>query len=283
MAVSTVPQMAENEEFEIFQEETKVFDNTMVKLLDNGCLSFIIQVNNPNLMVEYFYRSSRRSASRSNRRYLYLPPFGNYDSKTYDVPQMFKMKEMAVMPDLVVAKLVANDEEVKGNRTKKNVHPEAHDTHHEENIPDIYTWGWCPSRQRRRDREGNAESENLCRNWKEIDVVTHGFVGSSPSAEVWLDTWVSGKGFLEGSDLFPNKMSDLQGKRVTVAAVPNYPPYTIIYTNSTPPVYDGIELRFVKDFARHLNFTFRVVTDDLGWWGEVSRMSLLQAPHTEFF
>jgi hypothetical protein len=277
VAVSTVPQMADSEEFELFQEETKVFDNIMVKLLDQGCLSFIIQVNNPKLVVEYFYRSSRRSASRSNKRYLYLPSFESYDTVTYKVPRIFGMKEMTIMPDLVIAKLVTKDEKVNENCTNKNVRPDADGTDQGEDIPYICRPGSCPFGVSRQNRDRNEESENLCHSWKEIEVVTHGFVGSKPGMEVWLDTWVSGKGFIEGAELYPNKMRNLQGKMVKVAAVPSYPPYTIIYTNSTPPVYDGIELRFVTDFARQLNFTFRVVTDDVGWWGEVSSMRPFQA------
>jgi len=274
VAVSTVPQMVDSEEFETLQEETKVFDNIMVKLLDQGCLSFIIQVNNPKLIVEYFYRSSRRSASRSNKRFLYLPPFGRYDTAIYDISRIFGMKEMAVMPDLVIAKLAKNDETVNESCTDSNVHTHADGTHQAQDIPDICKSGSCPSGQRRRTTDRHEEPENLCPHWKEIEIVTHGFVGSNPGTEVWLDTWVAGKGFLEGAELYPNKMRNLQGKMVKVAAVPNYPPYTIIYTNTTPPVYDGIELRFVKDFARQLNFTFCVVTDDVGWWGEVRTVRL---------
>ena len=269
VAVSTVPQMADSEEFENCQEETKVFDNIMVKLLDQGCLSFVIQVNNPKLIVEYFYRSSRRSASRSNKRYLYLPPFGRYDTATYDVSRIFGMKEMAVMPDLVIAKLVKNNEMVNESCTTNNIHRHADGADQTHDIPVICRSGSCPSGQRRQTTDRHEDPENLCPHWKEIEIVTHGFVGSNPGTEVWLDTWLAGKGFLEGADLYPNKMRNLQGKMVQIAAVPNYPPYTIINANSTPPVYDGIELRFVKDFARQFNFTFRVVTDDEGWWGEV--------------
>lgn len=273
VAVSTVPQMADSEESETLQKETKAFDNIMVKLLDQGCSSFIIQVNNPKRMVEYFYRSSRKSTSRSNKRYLYLPPFAGYDTANHDVPRIFGMKEMDVMPDLVIAKPVTNDETVNGSCTNNNVHLYV-DATDQEDIPDICKSGSCPSGQRRQKTDRHEKSENLCPHWKEIEVVTHGFVGSNPSTEVWLDTWVAGKGFLEGVDLYPNKMRNLQGKMVKVAALPNYPPYTIIYTNSTPPVYDGIELRFVKDFARQINFTFGVETDDVGWWGEVRTVRL---------
>jgi len=274
VAVSTVPQMADSEEFETFQEETKVFDNITVKLLDQGCLSFTIQVNNPKLMVEYFYRSSRRSASRSNKRYLYLPPFGRYDTTTYDVPRIFGMKEMAVMPDLVIAKLVKDDEAVNDSCTNNNVHPHADGTDQAEYVPDICKSGSCLLGQRQEKTDRYEEPEIVCPHWKETEVVTHGFVGSNPGTEVWLDTWVAGKGFLEGPDLYPNKMRNLEGKMVTVAAVSNYPPYAIINTNSTPPVYDGIEIRFVKVFARQLNFIFRVVTDDVGWLGEVRTVRL---------
>lgn len=274
VTVSTVPIMLDGEEFETTQEETKVFDKIIVKLLDQGCLSFIIQVTNPNLLVEYFYRSSRKSVSRSNKRYLYLPPFHSSEIASYDVPGIFRMKEMTVMPDLVAVKLIRKEE----NSSTKNAAPDTDGVYQEQNstrqyIPYTRTPDPCPGVQRQ-GREGTAGSENSCPKWYEIEVVTHRFVGSNPGKEVWLDTWIPKKGFLKGNDLYPNKMLNLHGKTVQVAAVPNYPPYTIINTKSTPPVYDGIELRFVKDFAQHLNFTFRVVTDDVGWWGKVSRRSL---------
>jgi hypothetical protein len=275
VAISAVPKTVESEEFETTQEQTEVFDETLIKLLDQGCLSFIMQVTNPKLFVEYFYRSSRKTESRSNKRYLYLPPLQSSETLSYDVPGIFMMNEMAVMPDLVVAKLIRKDETC----SNKTVVPDSDGKYQgqssiRQHIPDTCTSDPCPCGVQRQGREGAERSKNSCPNWYEIEVVTHRFVGSNPDTEMWLDTWIPRKGFLEDNDLYPNKMRNLHGKMVHVAAVPNYPPYTIIYTKSTPPVYDGIELRFVKDFARHLNFTFRVVTDDLGWWGKVSRKSL---------
>jgi hypothetical protein len=279
--VSTVPKMADGEEFEIFQEETKMFDNIIVDQLNQGCLSFIIQVSNPELLVEYFYRSSRRSVSRSNKRYLFLPPLGGYETLSYYSTRIFRMKEMDIMPDVAVAKLVRKDETVHRICSIRNIARESDGTDRRQHnnitkdIPYNCTTGKCFDRLNRQAIEGITTSVYSCPNWDEIDIVTHRFVGSNPDTELWLDTWISGKGFLHGANLYPDKMKNLQGKMVHVAAVPNYPPYTIIYTNSTPPVYEGIELRFVKDFARQLNFTFHVVTDDVGWWGEVSRMELI--------
>jgi hypothetical protein len=278
VTVSTVPQMMDSEEFETIQEETKAFDKIMVTLLDQGCSSFIIQVTNPELLVKYFYRSSRRSGSRSNKRYLYLPPLESFESKNYDASHIFKMKEMAVMPDLVVVKLVRKDELKQETCSSKNAAADADGMEQiqhiniSEDIPYVGPSDPCLSGVHRQRREGIACYKDSCPSWHEIQIVTHRFVGSSPDTEVWLDTWVCGRGFLKGVDLYPNKMRNLHGKMIHVAAVPNYPPYTIVYTNSTPPVYDGIELRFVKDFARYLNFTFGVITDDAGWWGEVSRL-----------
>jgi hypothetical protein len=278
VTVSTVPKMADNEEFKIYQEETKMFDNIMVKLLNQGCLSFIIQVNTPELLVEYFYRSSRRSESRANKRYLFLPSLGSFETLSYDATCIFRMKEMDVMPDVAVAKLVRKYRTVHEICSNRNIAPESNGMGQgqHKNItketPRVCTPDSCYSRAHRQVTDGISPLKYTCPKWDEIEIMTHRFVGSNPDTEVRLDTWISGKGFLQGADLYPDKMRDLQGKMVHVAAVPNYPPYTIIHTNSTPPVYDGIELRFVKDFARQLNFTFRVVTDDIGWWGEVSRM-----------
>jgi hypothetical protein len=276
VAVSTKPRTIDSDESETTQEETEVFDTTLVKLLDQGCSSFIIQVNNPHLLVEYFYKTSRKSVSRSNKRYVYLPSVLRPQTLSYSVPGIFRMKEMAVMPDLVVAKLIMKD----GNCRNKNVIPDTDGIYRGRNSsisqhkPFTCRPDSCPSVAQRRRTEGTERSKDSCPNWYKIDVVTHRFVGSNPGTEVWLDTWTPRKGFLEDNDLYPNKMRNLHGKRVPVAAVPNYPPYTIIDTKSTPPVYDGIELRFVKDFARYLNFTFHVVTDEAGLWGKVSTMNL---------
>jgi hypothetical protein len=276
--VSTIPKMADDEEFEIFQEKTKIFDNIIVEQLNQGCLSFIIQVNTPELLVEYFYRSSRRSKSRSNKRYLFLPPLGRHETLSYNATRIFSMKEMEVMPDVAVAKLVRKDEifhETCSNRNTTLASDGMDQRQHMKDSPHNFATDARSYRINRQERDGITTSNYSCPKWDEIEIVTHRFVGSNPDTELWLDTWISEKGFLQGANLYPDKMRNLQGKMVNVAAVPNYPPYTIIYTNSTPPVYDGIELRFVKDFAQQLNFTFRVVTDEVGWWGEVSRMLLI--------
>jgi hypothetical protein len=281
VVVSAVPKMADSEEFEIFQEETKMFDNIIVELLNQGCLSFIIQVNTPELLVEYFYRSSRRSKSRSNNRYLFLPPLESCETQSYDATRIFRMKEMDVMPDVAVAKLGRKDETINETCSNRNIalEPDGTDQRQHNNvtkdIPHNCTTDTCFYRLNRQAKDGIMTSSHSCPRYDKIEIVTHRFVGSNPNAELWLDTWISGKGFLRGANLYPDKMRNLQGKMVHVAAVPSYPSYTIIDTNSTPPVYDGIELRFVKDFSRQLNFTFRVITDDVGWWGEVSRIELL--------
>jgi hypothetical protein len=281
VVVSAVPKMADIEEFEISQDETKTFDNIIVEQLNQGCLSFIIQVNNPELLVKYLYRSSRRSKSRSNKRYLFLPPLEAYETRSYNVTRIFRMKEMDVMPDVAVAKLVRMDETIHEACSSRNIALEPDGTNQRQrnnvtkDIPRNCTTDTCFYRLNRRARDGNTTSSHSCPEYDKIEIVTHRYVGSNPNTELWLDTWISGKGLLRGANLYPDKMRNLQGKMVHVAAVPSYPPYTIIYTNSTPPVYDGIELRFVKDFARQLNFTFRVVTDNVGWWGEVSTTELI--------
>jgi hypothetical protein len=274
--VSTVPKMADSEEFQIVQEQTKIFDKIIVEQLNQGCLSFIIQVNSPELLVEYLYRSARRSKSRTNKRYLFLPPLENFES--YDATRIFRMKEMAAMPNVAVAKLVRKGETVFETCRNRNIALESDgmDQKQYRNVTNGIlhncTTDQCFSRAKRQARDGIMTSDYSCPKWDEIEIVTHRFVGPNPGTELWLDTWTSGKGFLRGANIYPDKMRNLQGKLLYVAAVPNYPPYTIINTNSSPPVYDGIELRFVKDFARQLNFSFRVVTDEVGWWGEVSKI-----------
>jgi hypothetical protein len=277
VVVSTVPKMADIEEFEISQEETKIFDNIIVEQLNQGCSSFVIQVKSPELLVEYLYRSSRRSTSRSNKRYLFVPPVDSVETPSYEASRIFRMKEVEAIPDIAVAKLFRQDESVQESYSNRNISLEPDVTEQKEHknaisrIPHNCTNDQCFSRVNHETTDGITPNYS-CPNWEEIEIVTHRFVGLNPHKELSLDTWTSGKGFLRGANIYPDKMRNLQGKRLHVAAVPYYPPYTIINTNSIPPVYDGIELRFIKDFARKLNFTFSVVIDEVAWWGKVRRM-----------
>ncbi|XP_069668915.1 glutamate receptor ionotropic, delta-2-like [Periplaneta americana] len=278
LTVYEVPEMVKEEGRT--RNETKRFEEIMIQLLNQGCLSFIIQVTDSKNIIQYFYKLSRRSTTRSNRRYLYLPFCKNAEIQNPDARRIFEMKEMHVMPDLVLGVLLKMKE-----KSFSNCMPNSNNTSDNDRIRNV-TYDCSATKQesdwtdekkdcgkdlepkRKNIQMEKVNLKDICTNHT-IELVTHTFVGPNSEAEVWLDRWVDGNGFVKDENLYKNKMKNLHGKMVSVAATPNYPPYTIIDTNRTPFLYDGIELRFVKEFARHLNFTFSVLTDDVGWWGEV--------------
>ncbi|PSN50071.1 Ionotropic receptor 41a3 [Blattella germanica] len=174
---------------------------TLEEFLDQKCLDIMVQVADVRAMVQRLCRASRASKVRSTRRFLFLPNAAAVQEANAN--GVFAMEEMAVLPDLVVAKLA----------------------------------------------EGNAS----------LQFVTHRYAGDHPEEEVAL-----GEG-----ELFPDKLRDLEGKELALAAVPDYPPYTILDLGASPPLYEGVELRVAKDFAKTLNFSFHVLVDADAWWGEV--------------
>jgi len=75
-------------------------------------------------------------------------------------------------------------------------------------------------------------------------------------------------GFLNSADLYPDKVSNLMGKRLTMATF-TYRPYSIIDLNANPPVFDGTETRIALELCKKLNATFNVVVDAENEWGEI--------------
>jgi hypothetical protein len=70
------------------------------------------------------------------------------------------------------------------------------------------------------------------------------------------------------ADLYPDKLSNLMGKRLIMATF-NYPPYSIVDLNASPPVFDGTESRIALEFCRKLNATFDASVDAENEWGEI--------------
>ncbi|XP_075228173.1 putative glutamate receptor [Lycorma delicatula] len=62
-------------------------------------------------------------------------------------------------------------------------------------------------------------------------------------------------------NLFPDKLTDLQGKELRLATM-DYSPYSILRPNG---VVDGIEVRIFKEFVRMYNASWSIVTDDKQW------------------
>jgi len=75
-------------------------------------------------------------------------------------------------------------------------------------------------------------------------------------------------GFLHSADLYPDKLSNLMGKRLTMATF-TYRPYSIVDLNANPPVLDGTEMRLALEFCKQLNATFHILVDAENEWGEI--------------
>jgi len=77
--------------------------------MNAGCLAFIIQTSDVRFMVKNFARlaHSPRSTYRANRKYLYLPSRETPDEMfEATIKEMYLIREMDFMPDLVIAKLI---------------------------------------------------------------------------------------------------------------------------------------------------------------------------------
>jgi len=100
-------------------------------------------------------------------------------------------------------------------------------------------------------------------------LITHKYTGTTDTSEpVLIDTWVSNKGFIQGANLFPDKLHNLMGKPFYITTLP-YPPFVVLDIVSETPVHDGFEFRIVKEFVRKHQMTIVGVYDLDNWWGEI--------------
>jgi hypothetical protein len=242
---------------------TLKFEGLLIDSLNAGCPMYVIQVSNPKAVIHCFARASRRAMYRANRYYLFLPVVKEdiSDSSNMEVKSIFTMKEMDYMLDLVVARVAPN-----GNKTKANAF----------NFDHLYkscinkSLAFCNrSNSKQRECVGNNSSKtarNMSSEFK-IEILTHSFTGPKSSKDLLLDVWITGTdgcegGFLNSANLFYDKTRDVKGKELTLVTF-HYPPFIILDFDSTPPVYDGIEFRIIREFTRYINSTFRQVS--LSW------------------
>jgi hypothetical protein len=238
--------------------ETLNFEDLLIESLNAGCPLYVIEVSNPKAVVHCFGRASRRAVFRANRQYLYLPVVQGWDDVSdnthISVEDLFTMKEMNYMPDLLVAKVVRNEGEAA-----------------ETSVDDRFER--CNNSGPKGDR--NSSKQRKCTGNNPLHILgtasyefsiqlrTHKFTGSTSSENILLDTWIPGtcdcRGkFLRSVDLFPDKTADIKGKELTLITW-YYPPFIILDFEACPPVYDGIEFRVVLEFMRSINSTFRQV------------------------
>ncbi|PSN57733.1 Ionotropic receptor 41a9 [Blattella germanica] len=209
------------------------WDTLFLVPINSGCLAFIVQTSDIKFMVKTFARlfHTPKSIYRSNRKYLYLPA-KNVDFENV-IKDLFQMREIDFMPDLVLAKLKIKEEE---RKIKNNILKFIKDDSH----------------------------------FADIELITHRFVGPRPgsSETVLLDTWTSSEGFTKKADLYPDKMSNLMGKELILCSL-HYPPAAVINDIVDPPIYDGTEFRFMNEFSRTVNFSWKVLHKQDEWWGDV--------------
>jgi hypothetical protein len=241
---------------------TLKFEEILIDSLNAGCPVYVIQVSNPKAVIHCFARASRRAMFRANRQYLFLPVVKEGsdipDSSNMEVENIFTMKEMDYMPDLVVARVKPNVNKPKANAV---------------NVDHFYkscnnkSLTFCNrSDTKQRECVGNSSSkiDRIMSSEFKIELLTHSFTGPKGSKNLLLDVWIPGTdgcggGFLNSADLFYDKTRDVKGKELTLVTW-DYPPFIILDFDSTPPVYDGIEFRVIREFMRYINSTFRQVS-----------------------
>jgi hypothetical protein len=96
---------------------TKLADNysateqITLRALDEKCLGLIIQVSDPVQMILTVTKLSKRSVTRANRRFLFLPPAtlatNTHRKYSLAVDNMLRRREMDFFPDLVMARFQA--------------------------------------------------------------------------------------------------------------------------------------------------------------------------------
>lgn len=248
--------------YAILNNGTLKFEGLLIESLNAGCPVYVIQVSNPKAVIHCFARASRRAMFRANRQYLYLPFVQERsdvsDSTDNRIEDMFTMKEMDYMPDLLVAKVVRNED--KANEIKVDDHFKlCNDTC-------FKTMDFCDkNNSKQRECAGSNSSKIIGTASYEfwIELRTHRFTGSGSSESMLLDIWIpgtcgcSGK-LLKSADLFPEKTRDVKGKELTLVTW-YYPPFVILDFDACPPIYDGIEFRVVLEFMRYINSSFRQV------------------------
>ncbi|XP_053691083.1 uncharacterized protein LOC128739612 [Sabethes cyaneus] len=116
----------------------------------------------------------------------------------------------------------------------------------------------------------------------QIDLITTTYNTRGPDRDIIvLDSFVPSQNkFLQGNDLFPDKIRDLNGLFVRLAIF-NYSPYTLwnviqpnqisnVLHDGKPVLYvDGTESRIFLEFCAKFNCSLEISLDEAGEWGEI--------------
>ncbi|XP_063233562.1 uncharacterized protein LOC134537227 [Bacillus rossius redtenbacheri] len=102
-----------------------------------------------------------------------------------------------------------------------------------------------------------------------VEALTHRYKHPDPSGTRVLARWpVAAQVQRHAWDMFPDKLVDLGGRPLTVAAI-DYLPYSVMEFSGQQGVDDGTEFRLLRELARKLNCTWRKELDPDNLWGEV--------------
>jgi len=256
---SLILQESDTLDYASLNDGTLNFEELLIESLNAGCPMYVIQVSNPKAVIHSFARASRRAMFRTNRQYLFLPVAKEGSnishSSNMEVENIFTMKEMDYMPDLVVARVAQNMNTPKANAVNVD---------HFNNTKSLT---FCNrSNLKLRECAGNNSSKiaRIMSSEFKIELLTHSFTGPEASKALLLNVWLPGTDgcggrFLNSADLFYDKTRDVKGKELTIVTF-HYPPFIILNFDSTPPIYDGIEFRVIREFTRYINCTFRQVS-----------------------
>ncbi|XP_077285106.1 putative glutamate receptor [Arctopsyche grandis] len=109
-------------------------------------------------------------------------------------------------------------------------------------------------------------------NCSDYDLATHKYVGTHGNGElVILDRWRSNnKTFARNTYLFPDKLTNMQGRVLKVATF-SYKPYSIIQVDENDNIVglDGTEMKTCIEFCKWINCTIQIIRDDEHEWGEI--------------
>lgn len=84
--------------------ETQVFERLLIETMNTGCETYIVQVRNIRSVIHSFARTTRRAITRYSKKFLFLPV--TLESENSYSENVFCMKEMNYMPDLIIARFV---------------------------------------------------------------------------------------------------------------------------------------------------------------------------------
>jgi len=86
------------------KNETQKFERLLIQAMNAGCDAYIVQVRNVQGAVHSFARTTRRAITRKCKKFIYLPLTA--EGENIQLRNVFSMKEMNYMPDVITARFL---------------------------------------------------------------------------------------------------------------------------------------------------------------------------------